>query len=1029
MLVNLHHLGLLFIGFLLAGAIPLRAERTVQPLNDGWRFALGDHAGAEIPGWDDAGWRLLDVPHDWAAEGPFSADAAQGEMGGYRPGGIGWYRRTFDLPVEQAGRRWRVEFDGVYMNSEVWLNGHKLGLRPYGYISFGYDLTPHLKPGRNVLAVRVDNSREPSARWYHGCGIYAPVRLIATDDLRVSPWGVQVIVASLTADSASVEIRTEMENTTGAAATVTLRTTLLGPDGAPVARSMSIVTLAAAGENREAQVLKISAPRRWDIATPVLYTAVAEIVSAGKVVDTVRTRFGLREIKWDTATGFWINGRNIKLLGVAEHLEGGPVGAAWSEPMIRWKLQLLKDMGCNAIRTAHNPQVPRFYELCDELGILVMDEIFDGWNQKAPEDYGKQAFAEWHRRDIHDWIRRDRNHPSIVIWSVGNETKGPEAADMVRLCHELDPTRLVTSGHSGSEHMDVFGVNGYSERKGFFTEKRPDKPFVATEAPHTWQVRGYYRTLTWFRDRYPNASRDPFFVPDLTEKEVFNYDWIDPEKRPNTKQIFNSSYDNAMVRVTARKHWTLVRDLPWMSGFFRWSGWDYPGEARYVHGGWPFHAFMGGVFDLAGFPKDHFYFYQSQWLAAPMVHLLPHWTHPRLAPGVKIPVWAYTNAEEVDLLLDGKSLGRRRPGREWDQLQCEWMVPWAPGTLEAVAYRGGKEVARTVQRTASAPTQLKVTGEFLPAGEEGRAVAVVTAAAQDAAGTFYPYGENRVGFHVEGAGRLMTIESGSPVDIEPNTPADSRRMFFGLVRAFVEMPAGATGGSLVVGAICGEKRSLTSDLVGIDVQRLDLGTGRPVAEKFAIRYTLDGSEPASQSAAYAGPFRVTPGTTVRALVLTPDGQPMLRLAERFAADEGLHWGAYGEAGSRPVVGEQAEDARFEGGHKEDKDSGYNGVGYVDFTGHPGWVEWYEENDGAATPSRLTVRYAATAGSSIMLSFNGGEPIPLVSETHGDKTPGWHTASSVHLLQSGANRIRLIISGLGETKVDELTVVPAAEAKR
>jgi beta-galactosidase len=1003
-----------------------RAERAVLSLNDGWRFALGEHAGADAASYDDNRWRQLDLPHDWAAEAPFAADAAQGEMGGYKPGGIGWYRRTFDVPAKLANQQLRLEFDGVYMNSEVWLNGHRLGLRPYGYISFGYDLTPYLRPGHNVLAVRVDNSKEPSARWYHGCGIYAPVRLVATDAVHVSPWGVQVIATSITSNLATVEIKTDVTNTTKVLSPITLRTTVLNPSGTQIAISEEMLALTATSENSATQLLQVPQPQRWDVDTPALYTAVTEIEVNGRVTDTVRTRFGLREIKWDTATGFWLNGRNVKLKGVAEHLEGGPVGAAWPEPMIRWKLKLLKDMGCNAIRTAHNPQVPRFYELCDELGILVMDEIFDGWNQKAPEDYGKQAFAEWWERDLRDWLRRDRNHPSIIIWSVGNETKGSVASNLVQVCHELDSTRPVTSGHSGSEQMDVFGVNGSSEKKSFTVEPRPDKPFVATEAPHTWQVRGYYRTLTWFRDSYPNPSRDPFPLPDLTAKEVFNYDWIAPKDRPNTKQIFNSSYDNAMVRVTARKLWTLTRDLPWFSGQFRWTGWDYPGESRYVHGGWPFHAFMGGVIDLAGFPKDHFYFYQSQWTTTPMVHLLPHWTHPRMASGTPIPVWAYSNGEEVELLLNGHSLGRKHPGREWNQLQCEWLVPWTPGTLEAVAYRDGREVARTVQRTASAPTGIRVTTELLPSNSDGRDISIVTVAATDTNGTFYPYGENRVGFHLEGAARILTLENGSPVDTESNIGADSRRMFFGLTRAFVEQRSGAKDLSVVVGAICGEKRQLTSDQVCIDVQRVNLLTGAAASGKFEIFYTLDGSEPTPKSHAYTGSFPVSPGTTVRALVRA-QGQPIMLLSERFAADEGLYWGAYGEPGSRPVVGEQAEDARFEGGVREDKDSGYNGIGYVDFTGRAGWVEWYQENDGSAVTNRLTVRYSATRGSRATLSVNGGKAIPLIVETSGSNQTGWRNASSVQVFQSGGNHIRLTVAGEGETKIDELTVVPTDDS--
>ncbi len=1008
------------------------AGREVVSLNAGWRFTLGDPAGAEAPAWDDAAWRPLDLPHDWAFEGPYEANAAQSDAGGYKPGGIGWYRRVFEAPAAWSGRILRVEFDGVYMNSQVWLNGHRLGLRPYGYISFGYDLTPHLQPGRNVLAVRVDNSQEPSTRWYHGCGIYAPVRLVLTEAVHVAPDGVQVTTPAFTAEAATVEIKTELANPTAAPIRARLRTTVLNPAGEQVAQGESELELGAGQELPAGQTLRVPAPQRWDLDTPRLYTAVTEIVAGGQVVDTVRTRFGLREIRWEAATGFWLNGRNVKLLGVAEHLEGGPVGAAWPESLIRWKLKLLKEMGCNAVRTAHNPQVPRFYELCDELGLLVMDEVFDGWRQKAAQDYGKQAFAEWWERDLRAWVRRDRNHPSVVIWSVGNETRGPQAKRIVEICHELDPSRLVTSGFSGPEEMDVLGVNGHSERQRFFQEPPGDKPFVATEAPHTWQVRGFYRTLTWYRDGFPNQNQDPFPLPDLTPKEIFTYDWIAPDQRPNPKQIFNSSYDNAMVRISARQNWTLMRDLPWFSGHFRWTGWDYLGEARYVHGGWPFRAFMGGVIDLAGFPKDHYYLYQSQWATPPMVHILPHWTHPRMAPGEKIPVWVYTNAGEAELWLNGRSLGRRRPGKAWNQLQCEWLVPWEPGTLEAIAYRGGHEVARTRQRTAQAPVGLQVTAETLAPDADGNGFAIVTAAATDAMGTFYPYGENRVAFRLEGSARLRSLENGNPVDTEANTGTNSRRLFFGLTRAFVELPRGTADGAVIVGAICGEKRQLTSKRVGIDVQRVELRSGTVAPAKLDVFYTLDGSEPSAASAAYRGPFAVQPGTTVRAVGLS-GGQVSLRLSERFAPDEGFYWGPAGQSGERPVVGEQAEAARFEGAVPAQDETGFHGDSYLNFTGRSGWVEWYQENDGSPTPYRFTIRYAAPREGGLLLAVNDGKPTPLVADAATAGQPGWRTASVVQVLQSGGNRIRLNISAGYEAKIDELVVLPdtgpAPPAKR
>lgn len=1006
--------------------------RRILALEEDWRFLAGDPAGAEAPEFDDAGWRALALPHDWAFEAPYAADAAQTEKGGYKPGGVGWYRRTFELDAADAGRELRVEFDGVYMNSEVWLNGRKLGARPYGYLSFGYDATPHARVGRNVLAVRVDNSREPSARWYHGCGIYAPVRLVTTGPLRVAPWGVVVAASTLGPDRAELVVKTELQNRAASPGRGRLRTRILSPEGAQVAEAAVDFVAPAEGGIVVSQNLAVAAPQRWDLDTPRLYTAVTEILGGKNVAgagvrpaDRTTTRFGLREVRWDAATGFWLNGRNVKLLGVCEHLEGGPVGAAWPDALIRWKLTLLKRMGANAVRTAHNPQVPRFYELCDELGLLVMDEIFDGWKRKAEQDYGAQAFAEWWERDLRDWLRRDRNHPSVVIWSVGNETQGPVAKDIVRICHEVDPTRLVTSGFSGPEVMDVLGVNGHSERQRFFREHKAERPFIATEAPHTWQVRGYYRTQTWWRDGFPNRNQDPFPIPNLTPKEIFTYDWAPAARKTSAKQVFNSSYDNATVRLSARKNWELMRDLPWFSGHFRWTGFDYLGEAGYVHGGWPFRAFMGGALDLAGFEKDLFYLYQSQWTTAPMVHLLPHWTHPRMAPGTEIPVVAYSNATEVELFLDGRSLGRRKPGRREEDMACLWLVPWQPGTLEAVAYRDGREVARTRQRTAAAPAALAVTRDDGAFPADGRSVAVVTVAQTDAAGTVYPYGENRIAFRIEGPARLLSLENGNPVDTESNWGVTSRRAFFGLTRAFLQATREAGDVSLVVGAISGERRLLTSKRVAIDVRRLVL-RGAPRGAAWRITYTLDGSEPTQASAVYAGPFEVALGTRVRALVCEA-GREVFSLEDTFAADAGLHWPAPGERTTAGAVGLQAEDAVLAGATRGADVGDHSGTGYA-VVPPGGSVTWYQENDGSPGPVRLVLRYGVPRGAAVpavRLSVNGNPvAFPALAPVAEGK---WGTVAVDARQQSGANHFRLEVTGGAALLVDELQVGAADEA--
>ncbi len=1013
---------LLTVLFLATGAMALRAERVVENIDHGWKFHLGESPGAEQPAFADQGWRTLDVPHDWAFEAPYAENAAQSDRGGYKPGGIGWYRREFEVPPAQLGRPMRVEFDAVYMNSEVWLNGRKLGKRPYGYISFGYDLAEHLQAGRNVLAVRVDNSREPSTRWYHGCGIYGHVRLVSTGGVRIAPSGVFVHSPVISEASATVVVKTELQHLAGRAENVRLLTRLLAPDGRIVAESAAAVDFAAGTpEAVQTQTFTVAAPQRWDLDTPRLYTAVSEVSAAGKVTDQVSTRFGLRELRWETATGFWLNGRNLKLQGVGEHLEGGPVGAAWPDELIRWKIKLLRDMGANVIRTAHNPQVPRFYELCDEMGILVMDEIFDGWKLKAPEDYAHQVFGEWWERDLRAWLRRDRNHPSVFLYSLGNETSGDVAADLVRIAHELDPTRCVTSGHAAPGLMDVYGMNGGSESPRFFRQPPPAKPFLASEAPHTWQVRGFYRTKSWFRDGTAGTgNREPFPLADLTPEEIFTDDWMAPAAKANRSQVFNSSYDNAMARITARKNWELTRDLPWLSGHVRWSGFDYVGEAGYGHGGWPFRAFMGGIIDLAGFPKDTYYFYQSQWTTAPMLHLLPHWTHPRMAAGTKIPVWAYTNVDEVELFLNGRSLGRDRPGRKAEEMQCEWLVPWEPGVIEAVGYRGGREVVRAVQRTAGAPVMLQAGVESAGFAADGSATAILTVAQADQAGHFYPYGENRIAFHLEGPARLLSLENGNPVDTEPNAGVTTRRTFYGLTRAFLQSTRDAGDVAVVVGAINGERRQLTSDRVAIDVQRIAIRGAARKSGGFTIHVTTDGSPPTAASPRYQGAFPVKLGTKVRALVLE-QGAPIMELEESFAADAGLHWLAPGEPREAPEAGLQAEKAVYQGGNVRRKYLEYHGTGYVEIR-DGGSVEWYQENDGGRGRFRLRFRHALApeatgAASEIFVNdVKAGELPPP-----GGEIGSWQTYETTAVLTGGANRIRVVAAPGNRVLLDELLV--------
>ncbi len=989
----------------------LAAEaRQEVPLNEDWAFWLGDPPDAETVNFDSSAWERLDIPHDWAFRADYDVDAAQEDMGGYKPGGIGWYRRTVEWDPSWTDNRVRLEFDGVYMDSRVWINGQWVGGRPYGYMSFGLDVSEHLKSGTNVIAVRVDNSLEPSARWYHPCGIYAPVKLVVVNPLHIVPNGVFIKTDSLTDRRAAIEIETTLSGPIPSDGRLVTR--ILDPNDREV---VSAVTEGRKAENAS-QILSVPHPQRWDIHSPLLYTAVSEIMIGDEIVDSVKTRFGIRTIRWDTDTGFWINDRNVKLKGVADHLEAGPVGGEAHPNLIRWKIQLLKEMGVNAIRVAHNPQVPEFYRACDEMGMLVMDEIFDGWHQKAPQDYGARFFAEHWETDLTEWVKRNRNHPSVIIYSIGNETRGEIAPRLVQAIKSLDSTRLVTSGHSGSEHVDVFGVNGHSEKQHFFEQERPAKPFIATEAPHTWQVRGYYRTKTWWRDGFPNRRQDPFPLADLTENEIFRYDWAPAAKKTSGKQVFNSSYDNATVRISARKNWELMRDLPWFSGHFRWTGFDYLGEAGYVHGGWPFRAFMGGALDLAGFKKDLFYFYQSQWTREPMVHILPHWTHPRMELGTMIPVWVYSNADEVELFLNGQSLGRDRPGVRAEEMQCEWLVPWEPGVIEAVAYKNGREVARSRHVSAGVPTRIQVQPETISLSASALPFSIVTVSQHDNDGNFYPYGENRMFFHLEGAAEIISLENGNPVDTEPNFGQDSRRTFFGLTRAFVRITDPDGDVSLTVGSINGERRHLTSNMVSFDLRQVGL-QGNPQSATLRIHYTLDGSEPHLKSPVYQAPFPVELGTGVRAGVFRKDAL-LFEMREHFAPDVGIHWLAPGEPEEVAGQGLQAEDSRLSGGTSVSADiSGHYGTGYAVLP--PGeHAQLYRENDGSFGQFAFRIRYRANADSKIELRVNNGRSQTVNLPASGQR---WSVVKTTHRLERGGNTISIVNQGTGAVLLDEIEV--------
>lgn len=769
-----------------------KTMRTCTGIDHAWRFALGDIPEAACAEFDDSDWRLIDLPHDWSIEAAPSADNPSGAAGGFFPGGVGWYRKQIDIPPDLGDRRVLIEFDGVYMNSEVWCNERSCGRRPYGYISFCYDLTAYVTPGqRACIAVRVDNSRQKNCRWYSGSGIYRHVRLMLAGPLRVDHWGTYVTTPQVDDNTAVVRCVTTIVNDTYKNCDVEVSHVLIGPDGDHQVTCPEKLVRCDGRNGAPSEVehdLTVPCPQRWSPETPRLYTLRTELKRHGVAVDSYETRFGIRSIRFDANEGFFLNGRPVKLRGVNEHHDAGCLGAAVPDDVVRRRLRILKEMGCNAIRVAHNPASPTFLHLCDEMGFMVVEDAFDEWKDgKTPYGYGLH-WDEWWRTDLADMIRRDRNHPCIVMWSVGNEVKEvregrPEGLPIMEalrdVCHREDPTRPMTCGCCAIRQtnaagygslMDVVGYNG-GGGSCFDYEKDhaayPDRIIFASEVPHSLQTRGVYRTRTWYRDLARNPDVERLDVPHLTEAELFT----------DFDEHYQSSYDNAMVRISSIDSWRLTKMLSFMCGEFRWTGFDYLGECY----GWPAKSWNFGVIDLCGFPKDTYYFYQSQWTDATMVHILPHWTWPGLE-GRTIPVICYTNCERVELFLDDQSLG----WREMDEAMfLRWDVVYRPGVLTAVGWRGGREAARCEHHTASAPAALKLDCEAEGRITRSRGVAHVTVTVVDDYGRFVPQADNEVTFDIKGPARLLGLENGDPIDTT-NYAFSHRRVFNGMAMAIIQ---------------------------------------------------------------------------------------------------------------------------------------------------------------------------------------------------------------------------------------------------
>ena len=726
-----------------------------------WKFHLGDIPDAQNPGYDDSSWRKLNLPHDWSIEGEFNKDNPATPGGGALPGGTGWYRKTFTTPGNLKDQVICIDFDGVYRNGEVWINGHYLGMRPYGYISFEYDLTPYLNPEgqTNTLAVKVDNSKQPNSRWYSGSGIYRNVWLVTTAKIHVDHWGTFVSTPEVSEQQAKLSLTVKVRNSSSKTVEIKVNNTVYDMEGNESGKFSSDPSEI---KNDSAGIFhlsgQISSPKLWTLQNPYMYQVKTEVLAGDNVVDAYETSFGIRYFNFDVSKGFSLNGKPTKILGVCDHHDLGCLGAAINTRALERQLQILHDMGCNAIRTSHNPPAPELLDLCDRMGFIVMDEAFDMWKlQKTQYDYHLD-WDNWHKRDLEDFILRDRNHPSVMLWSIGNEiieqhdTSGIRIAkELAGIVRDLDTTRPITSALDDADTsnyiyksgaLDLVGFNYHEMNYEKFPKLFPGQKLFASETTSALATRGHY-------DMPSDKIR------------IWPVRWDRPFNEGNP-EFTCSAYDNCHVPwgSTHEGTWKLIKKYDYAAGLFIWTGFDYLGEPTPYP--WPARSSYFGIIDLAGFPKDAYYMYQSEWTQKPVLHIFPHWNWKK---GESVDVWAYFNTDEVELFLNGKSLGTKH--KTGDEIHVVWKVPFEPGTLKAIGRTGGKEIISQEVRTAGKPAKIVLKSDRNEIVADGTDLSFVTVEITDSAGTVVPSADNKINFEIKGNGSIAGVDNGNPVDHTP----------------------------------------------------------------------------------------------------------------------------------------------------------------------------------------------------------------------------------------------------------------------
>jgi len=768
--------------------------------NENWHFTLQDHLGFRLNDGDAQAWESVELPHDWSIKADFSASYPAGNAGGALPGGIGWYSKEFKLHTADQGKSIQLYFGGIYRYAEIWINGVYLGKRPNGYLSFTLDLTPHLKFGDqpNRIAVRVDNSKQPNSRWYSGSGIYRDVFLIKTGAVRLDEQETFITTPEAHGELGQLKVFSKLNKvsrSSGVAGEKKYQITVWDPTGNLLLKKTGVEK-----DGNINELLRVDKPKLWSTNAPNLYRVQLALLNKNNTIeDQIEKRIGFRTIRFDAKTGFYLNGEAVKILGVCMHHDLGALGAAFNKSAAKRQLVMMKEMGANAIRTAHNPPAEELLDLCDEMGILVYNEAFDMWKKRKNKFDYHIDFPTDHLKDLEAFVRRDRNHASVILWSIGNEIREQFDStgialtqDMAKLVKSLDPTRPVTAALTENnyaknfiaqaEALDVLGFNYKHEDYDKLPVEFKNIPLLASETVSALETRAVYDKLQDTIQLWPASSKDKYVVNGNPDFTVSAYD--------NVAAYWGTSHEKA---------WLAVKNRPFLAGTFVWTGFDYLGEP--VPYPYPARSSYYGIVDLAGIPKDVYYMYQSEWTDKDVLHLLPHWNWKA---GDSVDVWAYYNkADDVELFLNGKSLGTS--AKTADRLHASWKVPFEKGELKVVKKRDGKVVQETSMRTAGETNRVKVSLEHEKyATGESRDLYFVTAELVDQAGQSVLHNDQEIEFIVKGDAKVLGTDNGFQADLR-GLHRPNRKTFKGKALGIIQKIAD-TPCTIIIRSVLGDQQ-------------------------------------------------------------------------------------------------------------------------------------------------------------------------------------------------------------------------------